>query len=97
MGSGPAVDVLLDSSLELGRDEGLAEGTPQLRHLHLIHQLPYEARSHRHALAHAERFHQEAGCHATERYQERKYWRTVNRISQVVITRLSEILNNITN
>ncbi len=55
------MDVLLDPSLGLRRDERLATWPSQLRDLFLLHQLPHETRSHRHALAHTERFYKETG------------------------------------
>ena len=60
------MDVLLDPSLGLRRDERLAAGTSQLRDLLLLRQLPHETRCHRHALAHSERFHKETGCLTSE-------------------------------
>lgn len=49
------LDGVLGASLELGRNEGLAEGTAQLRHIFLSYQLFNENGCHRDAWIHSER------------------------------------------
>jgi len=66
-----ALDALLDPSLVLRRDEGLATRSAQFRHLFLTHKLPDEARRHRYALAHPERVYLKISSRHLERSQAR--------------------------
>lgn len=81
---GLTLDDLLDPPLELRRDEGLAEGSPQFRHLLLRGQLPHENRHYLYGRLLAERQYQEAnGTNAKS--QEKCYRRRQTMTETIVI------------